>query len=217
MTGMDDEPLMRPRFRGTGGQAERKTPSQIEGDIAATRTELGEIIDALEHKLAPRRLLASGVDRFTETIRQNLRSQPMPLAVVGLGLGWLLMSHGSRPFPSRSAHDADQSDNPYAGKKAGAVMERARIALDGEPNRPRGSVMDARPLALGVLGLLAGAAVALMLPRSAGEERLIRSAGERLREETANLGRDAGERVADLAIDAAVETVRHAANDTGGV
>jgi hypothetical protein len=219
MTGMDDEPLMRPGSRGTNYDAAGKTPSQIEVDIAATRAELGEIIGTLEHKLAPRRLLESGVDTLRDAISQNLRSQPLPLALVGLGIGWLLMSQGTRPRPSRAAHDADQStEHAYAREKSGAVMERAQVALDAADsalNRPRGHVMDQRPLALGVLGLLAGAAVALILPRSKAEERLIGAAGERLREETASLGREVGERaqhIAERTVDAAAETVRHAIN-----
>jgi hypothetical protein len=198
-----------------------KTPSQIEADIAGARAELGETIGALERKLAPRRLLASGVDALTNAISQNLRSQPMPLALVGLGIGWLLMPQETKPSPLRAAQAAEPSaDSPYAREKSAAAMQRARMALDdpGSPlTRPRGGVMDQRPLALGVLGLLAGAAVALMLPRSKTEECLIRTAGDRLREETADLGREAGERVADRAIDAAVETLRHAINDAARV
>jgi hypothetical protein len=99
-------------------------------------------------------------------------------------------------------------------------MQRARITPDdggSALNRASGRAGDQRPLALAVLGVVAGAVAALVLPRSAAEEHLIRPTGERLREETANLGREAGERVADLAIDAAVETVRHAVNDAGRV
>jgi hypothetical protein len=77
MTGVDDEPPMRPVFRGPSYQTGRKTPTQIEGDITATRDQLGEIIGALEYKLAPRRLLASGVDGLTDAISQNLRRLPM--------------------------------------------------------------------------------------------------------------------------------------------
>jgi Protein of unknown function (DUF3618) len=224
MTEMDGKPLMRPVSHDSAYDAASKTLSQIEVDIAATRAELGETIGTLERKLAPRQLLESGVDTLRDAISQNLRSQPLPLALVGLGIGWLLMSQGTRLRPSRAAHDADQStDYASAREKSGAVMERAQVALDGAGsalNRPRGHAMDAGPLALGVLGLLAGAAAALMLPRSKTEERLIGPAGERLREETASLGREVGERaqhIAERTVDAAADTVRQAINGAGRV
>jgi hypothetical protein len=255
MTAMGDEPMMPPVSHGTARHATGKTPLQIEVDIAATRVELGEIIGALERKLAPRQLLESGVDMLTDAISiksrrisQSLRTQPLPLALVGLSVGWVLFQ-GTRPRPAQAAHEADErplergeevpgtmdrkaaevresTDQIDAWKKSGAAPEKPWVVTAkgaaSAPNRPRGRVsglMDQRPLALGVLGLLAGAAVALMVPRSAAEERLIGPAGKRLREEVASFGREAvdrAQRIAERTVDAAAEVVLDAVSGAGG-
>jgi hypothetical protein len=80
-----------------------KSPQQIENDITETRAELGEILDALERKLAPRHLLERGVDMLKNRMSGDdsglagtLRGHPVPLALIGLGIGWMLMSASSR-------------------------------------------------------------------------------------------------------------------------
>jgi len=221
MTGMDSEPLMRPGSHGANYDATGKTPSQIEVDIAATRSELGGIIGALEHKLAPQRLLESGVDTLKDSISQNLRGQPLSLALAGLGVGWLLMSDGRRLRPTRPAHEVRSAHYADTRKETGAIMNNAPVAPDvagGALDQARGRVMNQRPLVLGLLGLLAGATAALLLPRSKAEERLIGPAGARLREETGGLGREVGERaqrIAERTVDAGAKIVRHPINGAG--
>jgi hypothetical protein len=245
--------MMPPVSHGTARDAAGNTPLQIEVDIAATRVELGEILGALERKLAPRQLLESGVDMLTHAISvksrrisQSLRTRPLPLALVGLSIGWVLLFQGTRPRPSQAAHEADQRPFELAEDVRGAMAEKAAVpestddadawekaaATDkawmvtpngtrSAPNRPRGRVsglMDQRPLALGVLGLLAGTAVALMLPRSAAEDRLIGPAGKRLREDVASFGREAVDRaqhIAEHTVDAAAEIVLDAIDGAG--
>jgi hypothetical protein len=71
---------------------------------------------------------------------------------------------------------------------------------------------------VGALGLVAGAVVAALLPRSDAEERLVGPAGEQLRDGAANLGREAAERaqqVAERTVDAATDAVRQALNEAG--
>lgn len=224
MTGMDSGALMRSGPRGTNYDATGKTPSQIEVDIAATRSELGGIIGALEHKLAPQRLLESGVNTLNDAISHNWRSQPLPLALAGLGVGWLLMSDGTRLRPSRPADEVDTSAQyANARKETGGIMSSARVTSDvagGALDRARGRVMNQRPLVLGLLGLLAGATAALLLPRSKAEERLIGPARAQLREETGSLAREVGERaqhIAERTVDAAPKTVRHGLNGAARV
>jgi hypothetical protein len=251
MIAMDDNPLVRSVSRGTAGDAASNTPSRIEVNIAATRAELGDIISALERKLAPRQLLDSSVVMLKDVIvgeacrlSQSFRGEPLPLALVGLGLGWLLMSPGRQPRQPSPSHAgkgvgghaadaqetvadktpdiADSTAHADAWQKSGeAIDETWLVAGDAARSAPNGRArgqMGHRPLALGVLGLLAGAAVALMLPRSATEERLIGPAGERLREEAANFGRRAVQRaqhIAERTLDATADVAKQTINGAG--
>ena len=208
-----------------------KSPQQIERDIAETRSELGELLDDIERKLAPRQLLERGMDMLKDTMSgdgrgaaQTLRQHPVPLALIGIGVGWMLLSQGTRGRISERANDLvkqardkvrraesptwPEGDPPepsagyaYARQKSGRAMgeaqprfsrvgDAARQGMDRAGDyvgaasdrlndaRTRMAVLvEDHPLALGALGVLAGALVAVLLPRSHAEERLVGSAG----------------------------------------
>lgn len=144
------------------------------------------------------------------------------------------------PYPTEEAGYA------YARQKSGATMgemaapepgtmERARAAgsaaweqasgyagkagetLHGAGDRLTRLIED-HPLAVGALGIVAGAVIAALLPRSAAEERLVGPAGEQIRDSAASLGREAIDRahqVAERTVDAATDAVRQAINEGG--
>ena len=193
--------------------ARGKSMAEIEGDITRTRAELGAVIDALERRFAPRQLLERGVDMLKDQmsaarIGETLRGHPVPLALIGAGVGWLLMTSAAGDKPAeyvrrlgdrltgaaRSVTDgarglaggaADEELYPAGEELAGYAYARTkpRIAAaaaaaadtaDRAMSRARAGLQrtaDDYPLALGVLGLLAGAALALMLPRLGVAER----------------------------------------------
>lgn len=292
--------LLPPRPDG-GYDATGKSPEQIEQDIVETRAELGEILDAIERRLAPRHLLERGIDMMKDTMTgenggfaDTLRSHPVPLALIGVGVGWLLMSESARGrigeyggalkdrvtdaaqtageragdlagqmrdkvagwgpgaggnAPTAQRYPTESAGYAYARQKTGDAMDKASAAagaagnrlgatLDrgqqagraawqqarsyaqgagGQLNRAGdrfGELMQEHPLALGALGLLAGAAIALLLPKSGIEQRVTGDAGDALRDRAAEIGRDAGERarhVAERTVDAAAAAVKDAA------
>jgi len=273
--------------------ASGKSPDEIEQDIAETRGQLGAILDAVEHQLAPRHLLDRGVDMLKDTmsgaggggLADNLRRHPVPLALLGIGLGWMAVSMTGRggrlgERVSGALHDAghragelagdvrgkvagmtlgeaaqstpgpypgaEPADYAYARQKSGEVtaeargavrdkMERAQAAggaalaqASGYVGKAGDKLYDARdgltrliedhPIAVGALGLVAGAVMAALLPRSDAEERLVGPAGEQLRDSAASLGREAAERaqqVAERTVDAASDAVRQALSEAG--
>src|SRR5689334_15745088 len=90
-----------------------KSPEAIEADIARTRASLTDTLDALERTLAPRHLMEKGVDMFKDAMDGNidsakigevLRDNPIPLALIGVGLGWLLLHNV--PATRGTAHRA---------------------------------------------------------------------------------------------------------------
>jgi len=270
-----------------------KSADEIEQDIAETRGQLGAILDALEHQLAPRHLLDRGVDMLKDTmtgagssgLADTLRRHPVPLALLGVGLGWMAVSMTGRSGRlgervSGALHDAghragelaghmrekmagmtlgdaaestpgpypgaEPADYAYAREKSGEAMAETRGAVrdkivraqaagsaalaqaSGYAGKAGEKLQDARdgltrliedhPIAVGALGLVAGAVMAALLPRSDAEERLVGPAGEQLRDGAASLGREAAERaqqVAERTVDAATDAVRQALNEPG--
>jgi hypothetical protein len=220
-----------------------KSPQQIEEDINETRAQLGELLDELERKLAPRHLFERGVDMLKDSmsgdasaIGETLRGYPMPLALIGLGIGWMAISattgrgkvgdatadvapsHGApEPYP------VDAAGYAYAREKSGAAMATAWETAEAPDQRVAarrrfGALLADHPLAVGAVGFFAAALLALVLPRSGVEKRLIGETGDRIRARAADLGRAAAERagqVAERAVDAAMGAVRETVSEVG--
>ena len=121
-------------------EAESESPEQIREQIEHTRGDMGETIDAIQDRLNPDRLkehvketvreatigrAEQMVGDVTDTARQTgygildrIRDNPVPAAMVGLGVGWLLMRgqggrrHGSRPDTRSYRYDRGRRDAP---------------------------------------------------------------------------------------------------------
>jgi hypothetical protein len=126
-----------------------KSPDEIESEIARTRAHMSETLDALERTLAPRHLLEKGVDMLKDTMQGNintrwvgetLRDNPIPLALIGVGLGWLLFhnvraTRGTATRYSRRLRDgmsdAVSGVGDTVGSAAGTVTERVKGWVGG--------------------------------------------------------------------------------------
>lgn len=80
---------------GTG----RPDYAAMERDIRDSRTHIGEAFDALKHRLSPRHIKENTMTRMTHSANRTsssvggvVRNHPLPIAMIGLGLGWLLLS-----------------------------------------------------------------------------------------------------------------------------
>jgi len=196
--------------RDTAYDSRGKSPAEIEHDIAATRAELGAVLDTLERRLAPRQLLEHGMDRLRDTMKgkgggivgETLRGHPVPLALIGAGIGWLVVGDKAG---KETAGYAYARTKPRVSAAADTATETAGRSARGGIAR----AIEDHPLALGILGLMAGAALALMLPAGKIEERWIgpvrarvRQRADELRREAADRAEDAAERAADAVSDA---------------
>jgi hypothetical protein len=101
--------------------AERKDPvtttgptsEQIRAEIERTRADMDETFDALEAKLTPGQLLGEawnltkgGSTAGAGKLWRIAKEYPMPAAVIGLGLGWLLVE--SSRSEARGRHTRDR-------------------------------------------------------------------------------------------------------------
>ena len=114
------------RRRGADYDAAGKSPHEIERDIADTRAELGMLLDEIERRLAPRQLLERGMDMLKDTMRgdatglgETLRQNPVPLALIGVGVGWMLLSEGTRGRVSARASGGSWKCGTAVSRRAG--------------------------------------------------------------------------------------------------
>ncbi len=130
-----------------------RSSAEIENDIEHTRHELDSTLDALEQKLSPGRLLdqALGMVREGSSDGSNaalnaFRNHPVPLAMMGLGLGWLAVeSSTGKSSANRQAdgpagpavpYDPQMGGGAGAGEDEGA-MDRAKEKAGEAKNKAR--------------------------------------------------------------------------------
>lgn len=123
-------------------------PREIQADLEHTRSELNQTLSAIEHRLTPGQLVDQGIDylrhsgarEYVVNLGATARQDPLPLALVVVGLGWLMMSGRreppgqgvvSRPGPSADAL-ADGARDAAAGLRDAASSVRDAAARTSE-------------------------------------------------------------------------------------
>lgn len=99
---------------------------QIERDLEDTRARLDATLDALQQKLSPAQMVDQAMNWFKDgdssdlgrTIGRSLRDNPIPVALVGIGLGWLLVGGGGRGRREGPAHDPEPGRTRHVGRQA---------------------------------------------------------------------------------------------------
>lgn len=147
-----------------------KRPEALRADIEQTRTQLSETLQAIQHKLSPGRLLDEALDRLggkataatTDYLDAVLPQNPLPVVLIGVGMGWLTLSYFD------SVHSPGAAGQGYAAE----VRRREQQ----------------QPLWLAGLGLVAGAALGSLLPSTRPEDRWLGEYRDRLVEQAQAAG-----------------------------
>ena len=136
-----------------------KRPDEIEDEIARTRADMDVTLDAIQRKLSPGEL----VDQAMSYVKQNgggemmagvgnlVRDNPIPVALIGAGLAWLLYS------ASRPDHEIDESHEvgPQAGLGQGAYGTAYASADDVDSRSNGGAAARAADALGGAYGAVA--------------------------------------------------------------
>lgn len=262
----------------------------IQHDIERTRDEMADTLNAIERKLSPRHIMDQAVDTMRDTMKDiasdqsrvgNLvRENPIPLALIGLGIGWLALSgamsrrseseaigsyesmegvgesawgspsasetyvgsgYGYAPGVESSGYGGTTTGSEYAtsggngqgqgmrdkaGQVAGQARETASRARErmGQWSRSAGSsarqamdrtrdVYQDQPITMGIVALLAGAALGAVLPTTRRERETLGRTADRMMEEARETGSemmDKAGHVAERAVKAAKEEGKQA-------
>ncbi len=126
-----------------------KRPEEIETDIEQTRGAMSGTLQAIERKLSPNRLVDEAMDTMRKMTMSDAglvglaRDNPVPVALVGLGLGWLALSslRGSSHSLAAAVQDTEQDAAARAAEKA---EEWAGYGADGGNGLKRGLAAKAR-------------------------------------------------------------------------
>jgi len=77
-----------------------RTAEEIEAEVEASRNDLDRNVEALKQKMTPgqlfdeaSRMMGGAGQQVASRFADQAKANPMPLAVMGLGLAWLMMSN----------------------------------------------------------------------------------------------------------------------------
>ena len=232
------------KHNGEHQQKGGRDPNVILKEIERTRDEMDSTLSEIEHRLTPGQLVDQGIDylrksganEFVQNLGGQVKHNPLPVALVGIGIAWLMATgRQQRSGNTDTTGDADAgSARPSLGNRAKETMDRAsgmaqsaRQRVDhltdsarNQVERAKGGIdymMREQPLALGAIGVAIGAVIAAMAPRTHKEDELMGDTRDRLMNQAKEVGREKLEQAKDVA-NAAVGTVtKEAGKPTVGV
>jgi ElaB/YqjD/DUF883 family membrane-anchored ribosome-binding protein len=196
-----------------------RRPEQILTEIHRTRDELEKTLIAIEHRLTPGQLVDHGIDylrhsganEFVQNLGGAAKQNPLPVALVGIGLAWL-MALGRQPArrDDSSTLTSDLRDNAVgAMQSASETLSSTRERISGTVSAMRERASDVtdtarqqwerardsldylvheQPLALGAIGLAIGAVLGAAAPRTRVEEQMMGQASRNLGEKARQMG-----------------------------
>jgi ElaB/YqjD/DUF883 family membrane-anchored ribosome-binding protein len=124
---------------------DNRGPEEIESDLERTRAEVSSTIDAIQSKLTPGQMMDQAVAYartslpadFGVNLASTVRDNPVPVALMGVGIAWLMASSRSSGSGAsvrrRPAYDDDYDSRRYdsdlsAGGTQGDKLHRATAA-----------------------------------------------------------------------------------------
>lgn len=130
-------------------------PDAIEQDIAEIRAELGATLDAIQRKLSPGQIMDQAIDYFrggprdyVSNLGDALKSNPLPVTLVGIGLAWLMVSGRSREDYEYEAEESAAAERARTiGRRAGSAATGAAQNVRESARRAREAAREARSMA----------------------------------------------------------------------
>jgi ElaB/YqjD/DUF883 family membrane-anchored ribosome-binding protein len=125
-----------------------RRPEEIEAEIERTRHDMDGTLTAIAERLTPGQLVDQGLDymrnsganEYLVNLRQAATRDPIPLALVGVGLAWLMMS-SRRPAPATSPWDQSTSEQLGSDLKDKLSQTSHRMSESARDMRERASHM----------------------------------------------------------------------------
>jgi ElaB/YqjD/DUF883 family membrane-anchored ribosome-binding protein len=189
----------------TNGNGTRH-PEEILAEIERTRSEMDRTLGTIEQRLTPGQLLdqgmhylkTSGAGDYVRNLRGSVSSNPLPIALVGVGLAWLMAADRMDRSQPHAASGDGKTVEGLKARASGAVAsgrekldETARMARENAQRLGASydRMVQEQPLALGAVGLAIGAVLAASLPRTRAEEELLSGSRESIADKAAEAAR----------------------------
>ena len=202
-----------------------KSSEEAEREVEASRSELNRTMEALKDRMTPGQLFDEAMrmsggagQQIMAKFLDQAKANPMPLAVMGVGLAWLMTSNNRPPGyrESRSFAPADGSGMTYydTGADGEGLTDKLSDAMSDAGDRAADMAGSARDALSGAAG---SARSALSSASDTARSRMHDGAGalSDAASGAARSAKDAAQRVGSVAGDAAQKAseVGHRAQD----
>lgn len=116
-----------------------RTSADVEREVEATRGQIDQTVQALKEKMQPRelfneasRFMGAASDRTLTMMMQRAKQNPIPLALMGLGLAWMVVGgRRRRAFEPRVGdYDSYEAYDAYEGLQESGGRQRLKRRLD---------------------------------------------------------------------------------------
>jgi ElaB/YqjD/DUF883 family membrane-anchored ribosome-binding protein len=130
-----------------------KSSADIEREVEDARGRIDQTVEALKDKMQPKelfdeatRMMGGASNKVLTTAVEQLRENPIPIALIGLGVAWLALSQtrrgatyqattGDGYFPTYEGYDEDEGVR--AKVKARAQAAKAKLSRTAESAKQR--------------------------------------------------------------------------------
>jgi len=126
-----------------------KTSAELEREVEDARGRIDQTVEALKDKMQPKemfdeatKMMGGASNKVLTTAVEQLRENPIPIALIGLGVAWLAISQTRRHSPGGSGYQAsgyyptyegyDEGEGLRAKVKAKADAAKAKLAETAE-------------------------------------------------------------------------------------
>jgi ElaB/YqjD/DUF883 family membrane-anchored ribosome-binding protein len=135
-------------MRHNGEQQGARRPEDILAEIDRTRHEMDSTLSAIEHRLTPGQLVDQGVDylrqsganEFVQNLGSQVKYNPLPVSLVGIGLAWLMAASKRQPD-----YDSAYGASSYGrlGERAGEMKDKVSQGVQSMRDRASGTAESA--------------------------------------------------------------------------
>jgi len=131
-----------------------KTSAELEREVEDARGRIDQTVEALKDKMQPKemfdeatKMMGGASNKVLTTAVEQLRENPIPIALIGLGVAWLAISQTKRHATGGSGYQAagyyptyegyDEDEGLRAKVKAKAEAAKAKLAETAERAKAR--------------------------------------------------------------------------------
>ena len=173
-----------------------------EATIGKVERVMGQVGETLSEVTEPAREMAeragNAIKEVGTTVGDYFWKHPIPLAMIGVGVGMLVMknyggqSHAGSSSSKRSFPQGQRANMGDAGQPQRSTQTLNELGTKAKNGASRvGELMRDNPLAAGAVAIAAGTAVGLLIPSTQIESEYIGDTGERIVERVEDIARDA--------------------------